>query len=182
MGRLAAKRAVGIVLEEDLGQTVPAGNIEIENDENGVPWGKVYIEKDSVFIRIPISISHSSGQSRIACCLAVTGKDNQYFTIGVDVEELRTMDSGMDDLIFSESEKRLFSSADENIRDKLFLKLWTAKESAYKALGGKSIKAYEALELDDEQGHVTLLYGDRRITVMTGERNGHIYAYTLLKN
>lgn len=182
MGRLAAKRAVGIVLEEDLGQTVPAGNIEIENDENGVPWGKVYIENDSVFIRIPISISHSSGQSRIACCLAVTGKDNQYFTIGVDVEELRTMDSGMDDLIFSESEKRLFSSADENIRDKLFLKLWTAKESAYKALGGKSIKAYEALELDDEQGHVTLLYGDRRITVMTGERNGHIYAYTLLKN
>lgn len=182
LGRIAAKRAVRMVLEEGQGKTVPAGSIEIENDENGVPWGKVYLEEDSVSIRIPISISHSSGQSRIACCLAAIGNENQDYTIGVDVEELRSMDSGIEDLVLSDSEKRLFSGADKNSRDKLFLKLWTAKESAYKALGGKSIKAYEALELDEEQGQITLQHKDRSITVITGERQGHIYAYALLKN
>ncbi len=182
LGRLAAKRALVVALEEALGKTIPPGNIEIENDDSGVPWGKVQLEEDSDSIRIPISISHSSGNSRVACCLAVIAKENQNYAIGVDVEELRTMDSGMEELVLSERERRLFAGADKKSRDKLFLKLWTAKESAYKALGGRSIKSYETIELDEDRGRVTLLHKDKTITVTSGERRGHVYAYALLKN
>ncbi|MEZ4537997.1 MAG: hypothetical protein R3D26_23815 [Cyanobacteriota/Melainabacteria group bacterium] len=44
----------------------------------------------------------------------------------------------------------MFSSADENIRDKLFLKPGTAKESAYKSVEAKAQKSMRLLELDDE--------------------------------
>lgn len=182
LGRLAAKRALVVALEESLGKTIPAGCIEIENDASGVPWGKIQFEEDSNSIRIPISISHSSGNRRVACCLAVIAKENQNYAIGVDVEELRSMENGIEELVLSDSEKRLFARADKNSRDKLFLKLWTAKESAYKALGGKSIKAYETIELDEDRGRVTLLHKDKTITVTSGERHGYVYAYALLKN
>lgn len=182
LGRLAAKKALVVALKEALGKTIPPGNIEIENDDSGVPWGKVQLEEDSDSIRIPISISHSSGNSRVACCLAVIAKENQNYAIGVDVEELRTMESGIEELVLSDRERRLFAGTDKESRDKLFLKLWTAKESAYKALGGKSIKAYETIELDEDRGRITLLHKDKTITVTSGVRRGHVYSYTLLKN
>lgn len=130
LGRVAVKDAVRLFLERRYGMRLHPADLEIAQDERGVPraGGSWTEELD----RIPaISLSHSGGVA-----VAIAGHDGRCRGVGIDVERLRPLGEGFEAGAFSPEEQRMLSSLDGPSREEWAVRLWCAKESVGKALGG----------------------------------------------
>ena len=81
------------------------------------------------------SVSHSSP---LSCFAIVTESHGRCTGIGVDVERRRTVKDPLStaDFAFSTSERDCLREADPDMRNDLFLRIWTRKEAVVKCCGG----------------------------------------------
>ena len=169
MGRLAAKLSISKLIESQLNLIVDLKDIEILYQESGSP--KVTINSPLVQNQlVVVSISHTEG---LACALSMFSTEND--TVGVDIERVRKLDSDLNSLVLDENESDLLPETD--LSSKSFIKVWTAKEALYKAIGGKSILQYKVNRIDSSSNTIELLDKDKLYTIATGEFGDYIISY-----
>ena len=123
LGRWTAKHALTIFLN------VPAhplafAKIEVHAASSGAP--KAFFQKRPV--AATISLSHRAG--RAACTVAISGAE-----MGCDLELAEPRSDAFVSDYFTVEEQALIARASANDRERLLALLWSAKESALKALG-----------------------------------------------
>ena len=122
LGRWTAKRAIAIYLQ------IPQDNeslqdIEILSDSSGAPCA--YLKKTAP--TLSISITHRAG---VAAC-AVAPFDA---SVGCDLELIEAHSDAFVADYFTSKEQAMIAQASADERDKLVTTMWSAKESALKAL------------------------------------------------
>ena len=98
---------------------IPFESISFSKKENG-KW---------MADKLRFSISHSDGAIAVA-----VGNVN----VGVDIESVRRHISGIERQVFTAKEHLDFDDVPEEERDRHIIKIWTQKESIFKALGKRS--------------------------------------------
>lgn len=170
MGRIAAKLSISHLLESKFNQKIDMKAIEILYKENGAP--QVILNSKSVQNQqaVVVSISHTDG---LACALSMLNTDSK--TVGVDIEKIRNIDKNLNDLVLSQSESDLVLK--EENPGKSFLKVWTAKEALFKAIGGKSIIQFKLKKIDSARNTVELINEDVQYNITTTELGNYIISY-----
>lgn len=117
---IVAHAGVRSILGREIGR--PPAEVEFRHGPNGKP--------ELLGLRdVRFSLSHSHDVAVLAV--------GRGFEIGVDVERLRHVDD-VDRIakrFFAESESQMVDRASGEIRDRLFMRLWTCKEAYLKATG-----------------------------------------------
>lgn len=103
------------------------GSMGIDYNEN-TPIVKNKLGKPSLadFPNVHYNLTHADG---IAACI-VSNKQ-----CGIDAEKIRPYRENVIKRIFSDAEKTMFDNTPQELRNKLFFRLWTLKESYVKAIG-----------------------------------------------
>lgn len=122
LGRWTVKQAVSISLHLP-GDFSELSRIEVRPASSGAP--EVFYRYQPV--PVAVSLSHRSGMA--ACCVAWPGKD-----VGCDLEAVEPRSDGFLNDYFTEDEQGLVGAAPLAQRAGLVTLLWSAKESALKAL------------------------------------------------
>jgi len=138
LGRWTAKRAVAICLNAPGGPRSLAG-IEIQPAATGAP--EVFLDNQPA--AVTISLSHSNGTA--LCAVAPPGTE-----LGCDLEAIEPRSDGFVADYFTGDEQALIARASAADRFRLLALLWSAKESALKALR-------EGLRLDTRSVTVNLI-------------------------
>jgi 4'-phosphopantetheinyl transferase len=136
LGRWTAKRAVAARAGFPLHSPVLAG-IEIRSAQSGAP--EVFL--DNQLADVTISLSHRAGTG--LCAVAPAG-----VALGCDLELIEPHSSAFIADYFTDEEQGLIADTSESDRFRLVALLWSAKESALKAL-------HEGLRLDTRCVSVT---------------------------
>lgn len=142
LGRWAAKRAVALWLGDD--PSHPASPISIRPSPEGAP--EVYCNGS----RAPVAISYSHRAGRAACAVAPAGA-----ALGCDLELIEPRSAAFLQDFLTPAECALVTTAPEADRALLANLIWSAKESALKALRS-------GLRLDTWEVEVTLGRGTCR--------------------
>jgi len=140
LGRWTAKRLLAAQLANG-GWRAPLEEIEIRAAADGAP--EAWIDQ----LRAPytLSISHRVGRALAAVADPAT-------LLGCDLEQIEPHSDALVEDFFTPAERRLVASAPPDERDCLTAVLWSAKESALKALR-------EGLRLDTRSVEVEFLPG-----------------------
>jgi phosphopantetheinyl transferase len=128
LGRAAAKDAVCALLRERHGVDVLPADVEVAADPLGRPVvGGAWTAK---LVGAPpsVAIAHDDG-------LAVAVASDAEYDVGIDLERMRDLPEGFDDVAFSAEEAGLLSGVPEKLRGEWRLRAWCAKEAAAKAMG-----------------------------------------------
>jgi 4'-phosphopantetheinyl transferase len=120
LGRWTAKCAVAWMIDEPL----EFADIEIRAAPSGVPTVRVRGDPAGV----TISLSHRGG---IGCC-AIT---SEKIALGCDLEIIEPRSAAFVSDYLTDEERALVARTEAAYRDRLLALLWSAKESALKALG-----------------------------------------------
>jgi len=126
LGRVAAKDAVRLLLRKQGKIGICPADVEIGVDANGRPF--VESIRGEKGIQPPLSISHTNG-------IAIAAAGGSGSGLGIDVELLRHLDTGFDDVAFTEEEKEILRGITPSGDHEWLLRFWCAKEAAAKALG-----------------------------------------------
>ena len=118
LGRWVAKRAMGMLLGS------PPADIEIRTRPDGAPFACCA----GVTVEGSLSISHRDG---LGLCIAA----EPPLALGCDLELVERRAAVFKDDWFTAAERQRVASADERDHDWLITLIWSAKESALKALG-----------------------------------------------
>src|SRR5271165_470275 len=140
LGRWTAKRAVAAYLDVP-GHSQALANIEIRPAASGAP--EVFVLKTAA--PATISLSHRDGTA--LCAVAPSGT-----ALGCDLELIETRSDGFVADYFTAEEQALVARVSSEDRPRLLALLWSAKESALKAL-------HEGLRLDTRSLTVSLPEG-----------------------
>lgn len=97
--------------------------------------GKPFIENKNIFF----NLSHSGK----VCICAVSDKE-----VGCDVEKLGKANMKVAKRFFSPEEYKALENADENVKDDMFFRIWTMKESFIKAIGTGLGMALDSFSVD----------------------------------
>ena len=141
LGRWTAKCAVASFLEFAQSMPRPLPQIEIRPASSGAP--EVFIANEPA--AVTVSISHRSGAA--VCAVAMSGVE-----LGCDQEVIEARSEAFVADYFTEDEQALVARVCEAERSRLVTLLWSAKESALKALR-------EGLRLDTRSVTVSPLTG-----------------------
>lgn len=125
-GRIAAKEAVRMLVKERLGRDIGMLDIEISKDDDRRPVVHISGGIENVLV----SLSHTNG---VAVALASFQTDGKP---GVDAEEITTREPDFAARFLKADELNYLEKCAPNERDAELTRLWSAKESVYKALGG----------------------------------------------
>lgn len=128
-GRIAAKDAVRVFLQQRHNLTVYPGDIEIVTDEYGRPlvtgpW------LDQIGVAPALSVSHTDGMG-----FAIVGPAHDAPAIGIDVQAVEARSGEFDAVAFAPEELVMLQGITGAARDKRLMRFWCAKEAASKALG-----------------------------------------------
>ena len=129
MGRMAAKDAIRMFLKQRYKMELGPVDVEITQDEYGrpVPQG-AWAEKIKA---VPaLSLAHTNG-----IAVAIAGYHNAGQKVGIDIEEIRSLEQGFETTAFAPKEVELLDSVTESARQQWVIRFWSAKEAAAKALG-----------------------------------------------
>lgn len=119
LGRWTAKRAVRAVLFPD----APLEQIAIHGRSDGGP--QILFAGET--IAIPLSLSHSGDRAIAALGIGP-------MRIGCDLERVEPRDPSFAETFFTASERSRISQISADMRDRFVTAVWSAKESALKAL------------------------------------------------
>ena len=125
-GRIAAKEAVRMLVRERLGRDIGMLDIEISKDDDRRPVVQISGGIENVLV----SLSHTNGVAVALASFLTDGKP------GVDAEEITTREPDFAARFLKAEELNYLENCAPNIRDAELTRLWSAKESVYKALGG----------------------------------------------
>jgi 4'-phosphopantetheinyl transferase len=160
LGRWTAKRALSVCLKMPAHPQV-FEKMDIRPTPSGAP--EVFIDNQPA--AVTISLSHRSGIA--ACTVAISGVD-----LGCDLEIVEPHGNAFVSDYFTIEEKALVARASAADRDRLVALVWSAKESALKAL-------HEGLRLDTRCVVVSPLEAScdlngwsRMLVRYTGDGNG----------
>lgn len=107
------------------------------------PQGKPYV---SGHPEICFNLSHSGGK-----VVAAFAEEE----VGCDIERIKPANFGIARRFFSEEERKLLEdTADEEARNALFFRIWTAKESYIKAIGRGFAEALPSFTADLTAGEI----------------------------
>jgi 4'-phosphopantetheinyl transferase len=139
LGRWTAKLAVAMHLQVPL-DNQSLRDVEILADSSGAPW--VCLKKRTA--ALSISITHRTGMA--ACAVAPSGAG-----LGCDLELVEAHSDVFIADYFTAEEQAMIAQAGGGERDKLVATLWSAKESALKALrfGLRADTRWVAVSLGD---------------------------------
>ncbi len=130
LGRWTAKRLLQMVVEQQNGRRVPLDTFTIYNVANGAPHlTSVYLPGAT------LSISHRD--DRGLCAVSTGGEgcgDEQTECLGIDIERIEPRTGSFAEDYFTEPEIQCVRRAPDSIADLLITGIWSAKESALKAL------------------------------------------------
>ncbi len=136
LGRWTAKQAVAGLLGPAAG--LPLARIEISAAPSGAPE----VQLDGVRAQLAISLSH---RDAVALCVVASGQ----VRLGCDLEVVEDHGAAFLSDYFTAEEQELVASAPAAVRPQCCTLLWSAKESALKALT-------EGLRLDTREVVVSL--------------------------
>jgi phosphopantetheinyl transferase len=129
LGRLVAKTALRLHLEEHHGLRLLPADIEILPDAEGRPLASgAWVGQVP---RVPLlSVSHADG-----VVLAVVGEADAAMGIGVDLERAGRLGAAGEAVAFDAGERALLASLPDGGQESWPLRAWSAKEAVAKALG-----------------------------------------------
>jgi malonyl CoA-acyl carrier protein transacylase/phosphopantetheinyl transferase len=132
LGRVAAKEALAIYLQQMYNLPLNDADIEISTDEHGRPFGKgdwlAQVERS-----ISLSIAHAGDVAVAVAGPARPGK--RMPGIGIDLEPDHRQESSFASVAFTEQENAVLEDLAQSHGDAWALRLWCAKEAVGKALG-----------------------------------------------
>jgi phosphopantetheinyl transferase len=128
LGRVVAKDAVRLLVEEHLQARLAPADIEIVPDPYGRPQA-LGSWTARLGIQPALSISHSHG---IAVALAALEPGQ---LVGIDLENLEQRREDFEAIAFRPDERRMLAAMPPESRQELALRMWCAKEGVAKALG-----------------------------------------------
>jgi len=157
LGRAAAKDAVCALLRERQGVDILPADVEITTDDRGRP-----LARGAWLGMIPgpppaISIAHARGVAVAVAADGATGVE-----VGIDVEPLRILKEGFDDVAFGPEEAALLAAIPEDVRPEWRLRAWCAKEALAKEIGsGLAGRPQDlvARKIDESTGTITIEVG-----------------------
>lgn len=130
LGRWTAKRLIASILDR-----APDGSIEVLADPSGQP--RAFL--DGKPLPLTVSISHRAGRALVAV-------DDEQGPLGADLEQIEPRSGAFVRDFFTPAEQDAVEQGDRELMANL---IWSAKESALKALG-------EGLRLDSRSVEVEL--------------------------
>jgi len=186
LGRVAAKNAVGLLIEKYLGVPLSPAAIEIRPDAYGCPQA-VGPWTDRLGIHPAVSISHSQGTA-VALATLCRGQ-----LVGIDLESLAQRRENFEAIAFSPEERALLAAMPPESRQEWALRMWCAKEGVAKALGrgfSAGIQAFHIISAETGSGVMHVELRDqalhpfpqlRRIPIMacTGREEAFVFSTTI---
>ncbi len=174
IGRIAAKEAIRTLIKERLQISIGMLDIEIVQDERRRPIVKL------AFGGIPeilVSISHSDGLGLALSSFAQDGNP------GIDAEVIEPRDLDFAARFSGKAELGYLENCSPQSRSTELTRLWSAKEAAYKSLGGcLEMTSFTAVTPISSDG--TLILSNKQSTttfsVSTDVIGKRVVSYTLL--
>ena len=187
MGRLVAKDAVRMFLKQRYEMELGPVDVEIAQDEYGCPVPQGAWAKEIKAVPA-LSLAHTNG-----IAVAIAGYQNAGQNVGIDIEEIHSLEQGFEAMAFAPKEVELLDSVTESARQQWVFRFWSAKEAAAKALGRGLAEGPQSLAvqtLDVKTGIVKIAlkgklaeeFSDLARTAMivyTGQEEKHIFASTI---
>jgi 4'-phosphopantetheinyl transferase len=130
LGRWTAKRLLQMTVAQELGEYAPLDSFTIINTPKGAPRVRY-----GLLGEIPLSISHR--EDRAFCAVAQPDRAaprDLFGLLGVDIERIEPRTGSFAEDYFSEAELASVQRAQAWARDVMITAIWSAKESALKAL------------------------------------------------
>ncbi len=173
LGRIAAKDAVRQLVLERFGRKLGPHDVEIENDSHRVP--SAFIKGHSDLPTVLISISHTQG---IAVALATLAHDGHP---GVDIEPVLAPEENFETVFLSTFEQDFLQSLPTEQRYIEMTRLWSAKETAFKAhCGLLDMADFESnTTLERVENQLVLRNGRNTITVFLQMHSEFVLAYAI---
>ncbi len=130
LGRWTAKHLLQMVVEARCGELLPLDSFTIFNTPSGAPHVTcTYLNGAN------LSISHRDDAAFCAVCLdGQSCSEITWGTLGVDIERVETRTGSFADDYFTGPEIERVRTAPESIQDLIITAIWSAKESALKAV------------------------------------------------
>ncbi len=126
LGRWTAKRLLQAVVLEREGKLVLPDQLEIQNDQDGVPWARDVRDPARHSLQaLHLSLSHSQG----AALAAVSN-----LAVGADLELIEPRTPELFERYLTVAELQRVREAPPEVCDTLLTAIWSAKEAALKAL------------------------------------------------
>jgi len=175
LGRVVAKDATRLFVHQRYGIVLCPADIEILPDKRGRPVAHGDWSRDVPSVPI-LSLPHSDGVA-----VAVAGSGEAASGIGIDIEHVGRMGTGVVQLAFIPEELALLTSLAETSQDSWPLRLWCAKEAVAKALGQGLAAGPQALvvkALDSDQGTVRVSIAGELARQIHGGDSLMVTAYT----
>jgi phosphopantetheine--protein transferase-like protein len=188
LGRIAAKEAVRRFLQDTADLQLCSADIEIASNGLGAPEVKGGWTKSVNAVPV-VSISHGGGLA-----IAVAGRSSACSSVGADVELIGRINSEVEALVLSNSERQLLASLENASRAEWATRLWCAKEAVSKALGKGlhgSLSGLQVEYIDVRDGSVKVslpndstadVYQSGRswVTAYTGTEGIHAFGTALI--
>ena len=141
MGRLCAKEAVRRMLHQKGEPDMWPADIDIAADVNGKPE-VVASCFEHLDWKPVLSVSHCRDTA-----VAFVVDSGQAVSVGIDIEQLRTLDDGFERLAFSGREKELLEQIALEDRDEWVLRFWCGREAVAKAFGTGNVPESGGLDV-----------------------------------
>lgn len=133
MGRLTAKNLICRELSARDGREVSLSDIEIVPEIGGAPFVRATASATGAKLPISVSISHSAGRA-LAALLFTDLPESERCTVGADLEKVGPRSHGFIRDFLTETERAEVGSVPTEARAARANGIWSAKESALKAL------------------------------------------------
>lgn len=168
LGRIAAKDAVRMLVKNGLGRNLGPHDVEIHSHTDRSPYA---IIKDKAIPAVAISITHTNGKG---IALATFVDPNHPGNPGIDAETISPRDTDFASSFMQPSELKHLASYPSAALNAEITRIWTAKESMYKANRGKfEASKFEILESDPASD---------LIVISGGNGAGKYLAYSQIEN
>jgi acyl transferase domain-containing protein/4'-phosphopantetheinyl transferase EntD len=173
LGRIAAKDAIRTLVRNGIGRILGPHDVEIHNHPDRSPYA---IIKDKSIAPIAISITHTNGKGIALASFVDVGHP------GIDAETISSRDTDFASSFMQPSElKQLESCPSANLNAEI-TKIWTAKESMYKAnLGKFEASKFEILESNPDSDLIVISGGNGagKYKAYSQTKNDLVLTYTL---
>lgn len=178
LGRIAAKDAVRTLVRNSSGSILGPHDVEIHNHSNRSPYA-VIRDKSNSIPSVSISITHTNGKG-IALASFVDASNNG--NPGIDAETISARDSDFASSFMQPSELKYLASCPSAALNAEITRIWTAKESMYKAhLGKFEASKFEILESNPDSDLIVIsgANGTGKYKAYSQTKNDLVLTYTL---
>ncbi|MBP6743644.1 polyketide synthase dehydratase domain-containing protein [bacterium] len=176
LGRIAAKDAVRMLVRNGIGRILGPHDVEIHNHPDRSPYAVI---KDKSTPPVSISITHTNGKG-IAIASFVDA--NNAGNPGIDAETISARDSDFASSFMQPSELKHLASCPSTALNTEITRIWTAKESMYKAnLGKFEASKFEILESNPDSDLIVIsgANGAGKYKAYSQTKNDLVLTYTL---